>query len=283
MDALLEKDRMKIVITGTSTGIGRALAEHLLSQGHEILGLARSDQTDFEKQHRGKFRAARCDVAQWSELKKIADQLAWASADALITCAGVQGEIGLAVDVDPEKWSSTVRSNLDGTYFAIRAFYAALSKNPNRTKVISFSGGGATKSRPNFSAYGVAKCGVVRLIETLADELRDLPIDFTAVAPGAINTRLTDEVIARGPEVSGKSEYEAAVKQKSSGGFPISKVLGLIDWLLSAKSDRLSGRLISAPWDPWLHLNAERIAALNKTDVYMLRRIVAEERGLKLE
>jgi NAD(P)-dependent dehydrogenase (short-subunit alcohol dehydrogenase family) len=108
-------------------------------------------------------------------------------------------------------------------------------------------------------------------------------VDINAVAPGAINTRLTDEVIAKGPAVSGKTEYDAALKQKANGGSPIAKLLGLVDWMLSAKSDGLTGRLISAPWDPWAQLDAEKIAALSKTDVFTLRRIVAAERGLKLE
>ena len=274
---------MKIVITGTSTGIGRSLAEHLLGHGHEILGLARSYQTAFEQQHSGHFRAARCDVGCWPDINKVAAELNWPNLDALIACAGVQGEIGPAVEVDPAKWSETVRTNLDGTYFTIRAFYPALSRNPNRTKIICFSGGGATKSRPNFSAYGVAKAGVVRLVETIADELSGLPVDINAVAPGAINTRLTDEVIAKGPAVSGKTEYEAALKQKASGGSPISKVLDLIDWMLSPRSDGLTGRLLSAPWDPWAQLDAKKISMLSKTDVFTLRRIVAAERGLKLE
>jgi len=77
-----------------------------------------------------------------------------------------------------------VRTNLDGTFNAIRAFYEALRRNPRRAKIVCFSGGGATRPRPNFSAYGVSKTAVVRLVETVADEERDAPLDINAVAPG---------------------------------------------------------------------------------------------------
>lgn len=271
---------MKIVVTGSSTGIGRALVERLLAGGHEVWGLARSGQADLVANAGGRFQASRCDVADWTAVARAAEDVAaaWGRVDALVTCAGLQGEIGRAVTADPRRWTETVRANLDGTFYALRAFDALLTRAQGRAKVVCFSGGGATKSRARFSAYGVAKTGVVRLVETIAEEERDRPYDINAVAPGAINTRLTDEVLALGPAVVGEAEYAAAQKQKATGGSSLEKALGLVEWLISSASDGISGRLISAPWDPWptLHQHTEDLA---KSDIYMLRRIVPEERG----
>ena len=266
---------MNIVLTGSSTGIGRALAIQLLARGHLVWGLARSDQIDFTAHHSGAFFAARCDVSDWSQVQLAAQAVSanWSHVDGLICCAGIQGEVGPAVSADPALWSSTVRANLDGTFFPFRAFYDLLTRAPRRAKVIAFSGGGATKPRINFSAYGVAKTGVVRLIETIAEELRDQPIDLNSIAPGAINTRLTDEVLALGPKVAGAAEYAAAQKQKASGGASLDKALGLVEWLLSPASDGISGRLLAAPWDPWSTLNSHK-AALANSDIYTLRLIV---------
>ena len=271
---------MNLVLTGSSTGIGRTLATHLLARGHHVWGLARSDQADFVAQHAGTFSASRCDVADWTQVAAAAAAVAaaWPHVDGLICCAGLQGEIGPAITADPARWSATVRANLDGTFYPFRAFHAQLARAPRRAKVVAFSGGGATKARANFTAYGVAKTGVVRLIETLAEELRDQPIDLNSIAPGAINTRLTDEVLALGPTVAGAAEYAAAVKQKASGGASLEKTLGLIDWLLSPASDGVSGRLLAALWDPWTTLERHR-DALAPSDIYTLRRIVPEERG----
>jgi len=275
---------MNLVLTGSSTGIGRALATHFLAKGHCIWGLARSDQTDLVSQHPAKFYASRCDVADWAQVQITAQAVSatWTHIDGLICCAGIQGEIGPAISVDPARWSSTVRANLDGTFYPFRAFHHLLARAPRRAKVIAFSGGGATKPRVNFSAYGVAKTGVVRLIETLAEELRDQPIDLNSIAPGAINTRLTDEVLALGPSVAGAVEYAAAQKQKTSGGASLDKALGLVEWLLSPSSDGISGRLLAAPWDPWSTLD-QHANSLLKSDIYTLRRIVPEERGLKFD
>ncbi len=273
---------MNLVLTGTSTGIGRALAERLLSRGHRVWGLARSDQSDFTAQHSGTFRASRCNVADWAQIERAASEVAaaWSHVDGVVACAGLQGEVGPASTADPARWSATVRANLDGTFFAFRAFHAQLARASHRAKFVAFSGGGATKARANFSAYAAAKTGVVRLIETLAEELRDQTIDLNAIAPGAITTRLTDEVLALGPEVVGQAEFASAQKQKATGGASLEKALDLVEWLLSPASDGISGRLLAAPWDPWATLGAHA-TALAATDIYTLRRITPEERGKK--
>jgi len=272
---------MNLVLTGSSTGIGRALAEHFLTRGHHVWGIARSDQADFAAVHPN-FRFSRCDVADWTAVSAVADEVTalWERVDAVICAAGIQGEIGPALAADPVHWSATIRANLDGTYFTVRAFATLLARSPHRQKIVCFSGGGATKPRANFSAYGVAKTGIVRLVETIAEETRDRPLDINALAPGAINTRLTDEVLALGPTVVGPAEYAAAQKQKASGGGSLDRALACVEWLLSSASDGITGRLLSAPWDPWPALGEHR-DALATSDIYTLRRIVPEERGVK--
>jgi 3-oxoacyl-[acyl-carrier protein] reductase len=270
---------MNLVLTGSGSGIGRALTERLLARGHSVCGLDVSDQEDFAARN-PHFRAARCDVADWKQVAAVAADVAKTrdSLDGLVCCAGVQGELGRAVAADPARWSATVRINLDGTFHAIRAFHALLARAPRRAKIVCFSGGGATKARPNFSAYGAAKTGVVRLVETIAEEERARPLDINSIAPGAINTRLTDEVIALGSSVVGEEEYQTALRQKASGGSSLDKALDCIEWLLSPASDGISGRLLSAPWDPWPALD-RHAAELARGDVYTLRRITPEDRG----
>ena len=272
---------MNLVVTGSSSGIGRALVERLLAGGHRVWGIARSDQSDFAARHKG-FTGIRADAAEWKRMEAAAREVAAAtpSIDGLVTCAGVQGEIGRALEADPAAWSATVRTNIDGTFFALRAFAPLLRAAPRRAKIVCFSGGGATKPRARFSAYGAAKTAVVRLVETIAEEERGQPLDINSLAPGAINTRLTDEVLALGPAVVGEAEYAAAQRQKAGGGSSLEGALDCVEWLLSPGSDGISGRLISAPWDPWKTL-ASRRDELSPTDIYTLRRIVPEDRGAK--
>ena len=273
---------MNIVVTGSSTGIGRALVLRLVGEYHNVWGMARSEQQPIEAGGTGSFNSSRCDVGKWEEVENAFKQVSakWTHVDGLVCCAGSHGEVGPAVRADPKRWSETVRANLDGTFNPIRACHGLLLRAPRRAKIVCFAGGGATKARSNFSAYGVSKTGIVRLVETIAAEEIQAPIDINAVAPGAIATRLTDEIIALGPDIAGQAEFDSALKQKAGGGASIEHALDLVEWLLSAKSDGITGKLLSAPWDPW-HGLAEHVGTLTRSDVYTLRRIVPEDRSIK--
>jgi 3-oxoacyl-[acyl-carrier protein] reductase len=262
---------MRIVLTGSSSGIGQFLADRLSKHGHEICRLARSPQSGFSFQ---------CDVSDWNSVQNSAEKISahWDSLDALICCAGIQEPIGPAMLIDPFAWRRNLAVNLDGTFFAVRAFYPLLIKSSARAKVICFSGGGSTSPRPNFAAYGVSKTGVVRLIEMLASEWGESPPDINAIAPGAIFTKMAEEILAQGEQLAGRKEFESVQKMSRDNSDKLRKVLGLVEFLLSQKSDGISGKLISAPWDPWQNFAALR-EDLMKSDIYTLRRIVPEDRG----
>ena len=269
---------LRLVVTGSSSGIGHALTLRLLQAGHEVWGLARSEQGALVAGFPDQFHAIRCDVSDWDQVERAARESAAAALDGLITCAGIQGEIGRTVTADPRRWAATVRTNLDGTFHVIRAFWPALLRSSRRAKVICFSGGGSTKARPQFSAYGAAKTAIVRLVETIAAEEAAARVDVNAIAPGAIWTQMTEEVLALGPQVVGQSDFQAAQRQQRDDPTPMNRALDLVEWLLSPASDGISGRLISAPWDPWRTLD-RHAAELAKSDIYTLRRITPEERG----
>ena len=138
-------------------------------------------------------------------------------------------------------------------------------------KIINFSGGGATSARPHFSAYGASKTAVVRLTETIAEENKPFNIQINAIAPGAVNTRMTGEVISAGKEAGEKGLAEA-VKQLETGGTPLEKPANLAVFLASGESDGITGRLISAVWDDW-QVIAKQTAQSKSGDLYTLRRI----------
>jgi NAD(P)-dependent dehydrogenase (short-subunit alcohol dehydrogenase family) len=261
---------MNLVITGSSSGIGKFLADSLAAKGHAVCRLARSPQAGFSFQ---------CDVSDWPALQNCATGMAkkWKTVDGLICCAAIQEPIGPAMEIDPAAWRSALAVNLDGTFFTIRALYPLLLKTDRRAKIICFSGGGSTGPRPNFAAYGVSKTGVVRLVETLAAEWQGQPLDINAIAPGAIFTRMTEQVLARGMASAGKKEFEQASKQPRDNAGQLEKVLGLVEFLLSSRSDGISGKLISAVWDPWTQLDQFKSDLAG--DIYTLRRIVPKDRG----
>jgi 3-oxoacyl-[acyl-carrier protein] reductase len=197
----------------------------------------------------------------------------------LVNNAGVYGPMGRVEDNDWEAWTRAFGINLYGTVLMCRAVLPHFRRQ-GYGKVVNLSGGGATAPLPRMSAYAASKAAVVRFTETLAEEARDARVDVNAIAPGALNTRLLDEVLAAGPDKVGASFYERSLKQRDDGGVPPEKGAALAVFLASAESDGISGRLLSAVWDDWKGLPARR-DALGKGDVYTLRRIVPEDRGGK--
>lgn len=269
---------MKIVLTGTRSGIGAWLANHLCSAGHEVWGLSRGDQSiknTIALQNGWHFKSSQCDVANWEQVENLANNIRceWGEVNAIICCAGSQMPIGPSMSVNPDHWSKNIAQNLNGTFFPVRSLYKLINGGSKNAKIICFSGGGATSPRENFSAYACAKTAIVRLVENLSAEWTGKKIDINAIAPGAINTAMTEEVIRLGAEIVGQKEYEQALKQKHSGGASLEKVGFMVDFLLSKETDGISGKLLSAQWDSIENL-LDVPELLSNKDIFTLRRIV---------
>ena len=191
--------------------------------------------------------------------------------------AGVYGPFGLIEDNDWSEWVKALEINLFGTILMCRAFLAHM-RSANYGKIVNLSGGGATAPLPRISSYAASKAAVVRFTETLAEETRTAGIDVNAIAPGALNTRLMDDLIAAGPEKVGQAFFERMTKTRDTGGTPLDKGAELSVFLASAASDGITGRLISAVWDDWENL-PDKKDELARGDIYTLRRITPEDRG----
>jgi 3-oxoacyl-[acyl-carrier protein] reductase len=89
---------------------------------------------------------------------------------------------------------------------------------------------------------------------------------------------MLDEILNAGPEKVGKAFYDRSIQQKETGGASLDKAADLAVFLASAQSDGISGKLISAVWDPWKSL-PDRLDDLRSTDIYTLRRIVPRDRA----
>ncbi len=277
------------IITGANQGLGRVIAEQFVGDGASVFLTARGEE---------KLRLA-CD-----ELRQMAagghQRIEILQADigndldcaltirealncfdgkitGLINNAGVYGPMGPIEEVDWTEWLDAIRINLLGTVMMCRQIIPHLRK-AGYGKIINLSGGGATAPLPRISAYAASKAAIVRLTETFAQELLDAHVDVNAIAPGALNTRLLDEVLTAGPEKVGSSFYEKSLKQRDQGGAPLERGAALASFLASAASDGITGRLLSAVWDDWENLPARR-EKLSQSDVFTLRRIVPEDRA----
>jgi 3-oxoacyl-[acyl-carrier protein] reductase len=284
----MKLNRRNALITGGSQGLGKAIATRFLQEGANVVLCARSEkdllatQAELASQFPDRIILAKtCDVA---DERQVDDLVAYAlrelgSIEALVLNAGVYGPMGPTESVSLEEWRRALDINLFGVLLPCRALIPHF-KQVGRGKIVVLSGGGATNPLPNISAYAASKAAVVRLMETLAEELRSFHVDVNAIAPGALATRLVDEVLAAGPDKVGAAFFEKNKTWKQNGAVPLELGAGLAVFLASADSDGISGKLLSAQWDPWNDLQHHR-DELAESDIYCLRRIVPEDRGKK--
>lgn len=276
MDNRLLQGRHALV-SGAGRGIGRAISLALAQVGARVTVAARTLAEVEETVAAivaagGQAEAVTFDVSDYESVYTAVNRIARHSGshDILVNNAGIQGAIGELADNDPVLWQQTINVNLVGTFNLCQIVLPDMKRN-RRGKIINLSGGGATSPRPHFSAYGASKAGVVRLTETLAEEVREYNIQVNAIAPGAVNTRMLDEVLAAGADAG--TELEAAARRKEAGGTPPSLAADLAVFLASPLSDALTGRLISAPHDNWRAWDEATMRALSSSSWLTLRRI----------
>ena len=275
------------IVTGASEGLGAEIARHYVKAGANVLVCARSAESlgrGAEELRRlgsakQKIISLTADVSKPSDSEKVAKRALdeFGDLQILVNNAGVYGPKGVLEEVDWQEWTRSIEINLYGSVLMCRAVLPHF-KQRKYGKIVQLSGGGATNPLPRISGYAASKAAIVRLAETLAEEVRDYRIDVNSIAPGALNTRLLDEVLAAGPEKVGAAFYEKSLKQKDQGGSALSKGAELAVYLASEESDGITGRLLSAIWDPWSTLQ-EYADELRKSDIYTLRRIVPKDRG----
>jgi NAD(P)-dependent dehydrogenase (short-subunit alcohol dehydrogenase family) len=280
---------LNALITGGSQGLGRAIAEQYLREGASVVLCARDPQvleaTRAELEPLAaagrQVKARPCDVSNEQQVRELVDFTfrELGSLQVLVNNAGVYGPMGPTETVDLQAWRRALDINLYGVLLPCRAVIPHF-KQAGHGKIVVLSGGGATNPLPHISAYAASKAAVVRLMETLAEELKACRVEVNAIAPGALATRFVDEVLAAGPEAVGQAFFEKNRKWKQDGATPLTLGASLAVYLASAESDGITGKLISAQWDPWPRLHEHR-EDLAKSDIYCLRRIVPEDRGKK--
>jgi 3-oxoacyl-[acyl-carrier protein] reductase len=246
------------LITGGSRGIGKAVAEAFVREGAHIVIASRTTSEIESTIQEMKIKYSDCsivgktaDVSDATAVKNLVDEIIdqHGAVDVLVNAAGVQPPIGPFAEVEAQEWIKSVGINLFGSVLCCRSVLPRMISR-KAGKIINFSGGGATGPRPYFSAYACGKTAVVRFTETLAEEVRGFGIDVNAVAPGAVNTKMLDEIIDAGRR-AGNKEWEDAERRKDAGGTPPEAAAHLVAFLASDESNGITGKLISAPWDLW--------------------------------
>jgi NAD(P)-dependent dehydrogenase (short-subunit alcohol dehydrogenase family) len=263
-----------VLITGGSRGIGKRLALGFAAAGARVGIMARSkaelDLAKLEIEHAGgnalRFRG---DVRDAEQVSAAVDRMRvhFGAVDILICAAAVQGPIGPLVEVKTKLWADTIDTNVMGVVHACKAVLPYMIERRSG-KIIVLGGGGSAYARPNFSAYAASKAAIVRLVETLAEEVRDENIQVNCLAPGATYTSMTDDIIRAGDR-AGAKEIEEAERVRVTGGVGHAKQMELAMFLASDKSNHISGKLIHVN-DDWKKLRDSNM----HPEAYTLRRVL---------
>jgi len=242
------------IIFGGSRGIGRFIAENLVQNGNEVSVAGRNSSVlaNFKKsiaKQNLNINTIKTNVVIEEEVVRAfsVHKKEWGkSPDVVINCAAIQSPIGNSWTIPVCKWEEAIRINLLGSFIISKIAVNQMAKS-GYGSIIMFSGGGAAYGRQNFSAYAVSKTGVLRLVETIDDELKSAgysDIIINAVAPGAVKTRMTKEVLKAGIR-AGKKALDEAMQVNKNGGTSPDEIIHLVDFLIDINLNKgLSGRLI---------------------------------------
>jgi NAD(P)-dependent dehydrogenase (short-subunit alcohol dehydrogenase family) len=262
-----------VLITGAGRGIGKRLAIGFAQAGARVGLLARSkaelDLADLEIEHQGGTSLRiRGDVRDYEQVSAAVDRMRvqYGGVQVLICAAAIQGPIGPLAECVPKVWWEAVETNLEGVMNACRAVLPSMIMHRSG-KILVLSGGGATKPRPNFSSYAASKAGVVRLVECLAEEVREYNIQVNCLSPGGTYTSMTDEILRAGDR-AGWKDAEDAQQVRLTGGVSPDRQIGLALFLASERANHISGKLIHVN-DDWRKLENTNI----HPEMFTLRRV----------
>ena len=246
MTETCETPRRSAVVTGSSRGIGRAVAEELARAGFDVcvncssargLDEARSFAAALEAEHGVRAIAAAADVADADEAEALiaAAQEAFGRVDVLVNNAGITRD-GLIARMKEEDFDAVVGVNLKGTFNCCKAAVSRMMKQRygrivNMSSVVGVSGNAGQAN------YAASKAGVIGLTKSLARELAARNVTANAVAPGFIETDMTGAL--------SEKQREAIVGRIASKRLGAPKdVAALVRFLASEEAGYITGQVI---------------------------------------
>jgi len=261
-----------VLITGAGRGIGKRLAVGFAQAGARVGLLARTkaelDLAQLEIEHSGGIALSlRADVRDYEQVVAAVQRMTarFGPPQVLVCAAGVLGPVGGLAGSSPAAWREVVDTNLVGTFHACRAVLPVM-RELRSGKLLMLVDTGAEIGRPFFSAYAASKAALVRLAESLAEEVREDNIQANCLNPGAAYTSMTDEIL-RAPGISDRDRADA-LQVRTTGGTTPEKQIQLALFLASDRSNHISGKLIHIT-DDWRRLESATLSH----EVFSLRRL----------
>ena len=190
-----EFDGRVAVVTGSSSGIGRATAEMLAANGALVVLFARSSEALYSiaAAYEGRMHAVVGDVSDPEAVERLFTETEshFGGCDLLVNCAGMIDPKSLA-EVTPVEWDRMFAVNVRGTYLATRRVLPAMMAKGGGAivNVASISGVIGPEKFPGFVSYCASKAAVIAMTEALVVEVKQYGIRVNSVSPGSVDTRM---------------------------------------------------------------------------------------------
>lgn len=225
-----------VIVTGASSGIGRAVAERLLAQGARVAGIDRSAAA----LDRPGYRHFEADVRDEAAVEQAVDAAVAVleGVDGLVHAAGTFASGNPFYELTMADWQRVVATNLDGTFLVGRAV-ARRMLSRKRGKIVNVACVRSVIFRPGMAEYAASKAGVAALTSAMALDLAPHGIQVNAVAPGFTWTGMTD-----------RSFSDPGVRSRSEQLIPAGRIakpedmVGPITFLLSSDADYVTGEVL---------------------------------------
>ena len=187
------------LVTGASTGIGRHLVQGLAARGMAVAGLARSEdrlRTAMDEVAAATGARTLAVAADVTDRKSVQDAVERVVAelgqiDLLVNNAGLIDAAEEPLwEADPDQWWDVVSSHLKGAFLLCRTVVPWMVLR-NHGRIVNIASGQSLRARPEFSAYGVGKTGLMRITEALAGALEGSDVHAFDLSPGVVDTEMT--------------------------------------------------------------------------------------------
>ncbi|MCZ8547194.1 3-hydroxybutyrate dehydrogenase [Mesorhizobium qingshengii] len=194
--------RKTAVVTGSTSGIGLAIAQALAAEGHDVVVNSFSDTAAdhaiadaIAKQHKVKTAYIKADMSKPAECRALVAKAAgtFGSVDILVNNAGIQ-HVAPVEEFPIEKWDAIIAINLSSAFHTI-ATAIPLMKKAGGGRIVNIASAHGLVASPFKSAYVSAKHGIMGLTKTVALELAREKITCNAICPGYVLTPLVEAQI----------------------------------------------------------------------------------------